>query len=679
MDELARRRVPPILAEQLGHGFGSASEAARQVAGVAALLGRRWRPDEVAALLGWPEPAVRSAAAELTAADLVAPESDSVDVDADVESYAFRHESFQRYAVRFVPAAARRGHRRAWVDLRLAAGASPVEVASVLAVVAEPGDAEAVAILAAAARALGENTPAPAADLYLRALDLDPPGTPEHARLAAEAAVALWAAERGEDGSAVSDASLRGFPDAPTEARARLELALRVANYSSAETIRQCRLALALPGLGAELRARLLSLLIGALYTADEYEDVPELQEPARAAAGQTDDVQAQLTTLESGSVVAFYAGDWEAALAAQDEADALRTLTRTAAPRPAPYDLWPCMQLSAVGRAGEGLALTARETRRASASGLALLRWGAARAQLQFNLGRLALALAEAEGVREFDEVVDPDGFAGVLVARVHARTAAHRGMPEEVAAARRAVAPRLRSELRWQRGTALLDAALLADQAGDTDALAALIGEATGNREPEGVRFFAGSDAADELLVGRLALRAGHDAVAREVLDTLVRLETRNPRLPFLHGLALHLSGLVDRDAGRLLQAAAAYATSDRVLVRAGAFEDAGRQQLADGRDADTALRQALRLYSAAGCRNDADRIRARLAAAGRPVAPGDEPPLPEDPTVRAAELAAGGLGTPEIAEALDLPAPTVRALLRRAAARARQRPGH
>ncbi|GAA0265673.1 hypothetical protein [Cryptosporangium japonicum] len=658
MDELARRRVPPILAEQLEHGFGQVSAAARQVAGVAALLGRRWRPEDVAALLGRPESAVRAAAAELAAADLV-----------DAGSYAFRHESFQRFAVRFVPPADRRGHRRAWVDLRLAAGASPVEVASVLAVVAEPGDTDAVAILAAAARALGENTPSPAADLYLRALDLDPPGTPAHARLAAEAAVALWAAERGADGSAVSDASLRDFPDAATEAGARLELALRVANYSSVETIRQCRLALALPGLGAELRARLLSLLIGALYTADEYEDVPELQAPARAAAGQTDDVQAQLTTLESGSVVAFYAGDWEAALAAQDEADALRTLTRTAAPRPAPYDLWPCMLLSAVGRASDGLALAAPAV---SGPGLAMLRWGAVRAQLQFNLGRVTLAQAEADGVREFAEVVDPDGFAGVLVARVRARVAARRGTADDVADARREVAARLRSELRWQRGTALLDAALLAERAGDEDSLAELIGRVGENREPEGVRFFAGSDAADELLVARLALRAGHEAVALDILDTFHRLELRNPRLPFLHGLTLHLTGLVHRDPGPILRAATAYAACDRVLIRADAYADAGAMRIPGGPDDDTALHRALRLYRAAGCHHDVALVRDRLAAAGRPVGPVDEPPGPE---ARAADLAAAGANTGEIAAALDVPPPTVRALLRLAA---RRRPG-
>ena len=152
----------------------------------------------------------------------------------------------------------------------LARGALPVEVATQLAESAQPGDEVAVTTLLKAAEALGATDPGAAADLSQRALELAPRRHPLRGPLVAQTAVWLHAAGRGEEAKAFADTALhQAFPP-EQEAEVRLSIAGMFA-LSSDVRAEECRHALALPGLPANLRARHLALLFHNLVTAGRW------------------------------------------------------------------------------------------------------------------------------------------------------------------------------------------------------------------------------------------------------------------------------------------------------------------------------------------------------------------------------------------------------------------------
>ena len=90
------------------------------------------------------------------------------------DKLGFGHDLIRDAARASVPLPARRALDRQAAVLLLAEGALPVEVATQLAVSAEPGDDVAIRTLFKAAEALGTIDPGAAADLSQRALDLAP-------------------------------------------------------------------------------------------------------------------------------------------------------------------------------------------------------------------------------------------------------------------------------------------------------------------------------------------------------------------------------------------------------------------------------------------------------------------------------------------------------------------------
>lgn len=136
---------------------------------------------------------------------LLAPVDELIDTGVLIESderLAFRHD-ITRDAVRAsLPMSARAALDRHAADVLLAAGATPVEVATQLAASAEPGDELAIATLLKAAEALAISDPGAAADLSRRGLELAPRKHPLRGPLVAQTALLLHAAARVEEASA---------------------------------------------------------------------------------------------------------------------------------------------------------------------------------------------------------------------------------------------------------------------------------------------------------------------------------------------------------------------------------------------------------------------------------------------------------------------------------------------
>jgi DNA-binding CsgD family transcriptional regulator len=118
--------------------------------------------------------------------------------------------------------------------------------------------------------------------------------------------------------------------------------------------------------------------------------------------------------------------------------------------------------------------------------------------------------------------------------------------------------------------------------------------------------------------VLLVRGALAAGDQARAATLAQETMRLAASNPGTPDMTAAAVHVGGLVERDADALDRAAAGYSA---LLARAWAAEDAGIAWAQRGRQADAVarFRQAHALYEQAGTADGMERVRSRLRADG------------------------------------------------------------
>ncbi len=153
------------------------------------------------------------------------------------------------------------------MDVLLARGALPVEVASQLAQSAEPGDRMAVATLFEAAEALGSTDPAASAELAERALSLANLDDPLRGPLVARRAVSLFAAGLGQEAKAFADTALREVLPPEQQARVRLTIA---SMFVLSPDVRadNARQALAIGSLPHDLRAWLEALVLHNLVVA---------------------------------------------------------------------------------------------------------------------------------------------------------------------------------------------------------------------------------------------------------------------------------------------------------------------------------------------------------------------------------------------------------------------------
>ena len=235
----------------------------RRAAAVAAALGTTFSFDHLAAMLDVPPAALLEPVEELVRAEVL----------ADVGThFAFHNDLLREAASGTVSPTVRHALQRQAIDVLLKAGMSPIEPARRLATCAEVGDRVAVSTLIAAARAVSTSNPEVAADLSRRAVDLTTPTDVLRPSLVAEAALLLHAAGRTEEGMAIVEGVLRERHDADGDAQVRLSIA-RMSDVSSVVRIDAGRQALAVPGLGVDLRAKHIAQLILNLAESGEADD----------------------------------------------------------------------------------------------------------------------------------------------------------------------------------------------------------------------------------------------------------------------------------------------------------------------------------------------------------------------------------------------------------------------
>jgi len=115
------------------------------------------------------------------------------------------------------------------------------------------------------------------------------------------------------------------------------------------------------------------------------------------------------------------------------------------------------------------------------------------------------------------------------------------------------------------------------------------------------------------------RLALSQGDEARARILASGIDQLLADNRSFPCIRAIAMHVGGLLDRDADALDRAAAMHW---QPWARASATEDAGAvlEELGRLEDARDHLERAISGYDLAGSERDAKRVRSRLQSPTR-----------------------------------------------------------
>jgi DNA-binding CsgD family transcriptional regulator len=665
--ELVEWRLPDRVSKSMRLRLERMSDSSRQVATVAAALGRRFSLDDVAAMLNQSPSELLGSVEELIQADMVA--------DGDGR-LMFGHDLILEAVRTSLPNSVRRSLDRQAASVLLARGALPVEVATQLAESASPGDEVAISTLFKAAEALGATDPGAAADLSQRALALASRRHRLRGPLVAQTAVWLHAAGRGEEAKRFADTALHQAFPFEQEAEVRLSIAGMFA-ISPDVRAEEGRQVLALSGLPANLRTRHLALLFHNLVTAGRWEGARAMLDEVKLAVGGCDDVSARfaLELAESGLIYAD--GDFSSALDMVEAA--LRTGTGTSDDTRAHLTYqWRCDVLTMLDRLDESLQLSTEAVSSAQRDrqGWALRIFETGRGRQLLQMGRLADAAAALEGQLPADmasQIVSVLDAAGVVAL---GRVAIHMGDPSLSRQARDVAevmlgqsAPGVRRHAAWI--LALLDMAA-SDPAGAHRRLRSL-----GEEERLSIVPLFPMDVADEARLIHIALASHDQDLAAQAASSAQRRAQLNPQVRSIAAAAAHAKGLLEHNAKELAEAVALYEGGPRPLATAAALEDMGAVTVNEGgtSEAVEAFGLALELYTQARAAWDAGRVRGRLRTLGvrRRLAtaprPGSGWAALTDSELAVTRLVARGMTNREVAERLFVSPHTVSGHLRHA----------
>jgi DNA-binding CsgD family transcriptional regulator len=572
----------------------------------AAVLGRSFRLEDAATMLGTSPAALLPAVDEALSRRLLSATQDNL---------TFRHELVWQAICQTLPLPVRQALHRQIAEILLARGGSAASAAGHLLTCARSGDRAALDGLDRAATEALPSSPAIAADLAARALELTPPGDPELIARSLTAAQALTAAGRFSEATDLTS-SVLALP-LPAAITARLRCALSSALWmggQATEALVEAGRVLAEPQLPAELGSEAKIVLIQCLIGLRDSRRAALLAESILAAPEQESE-PVVITALVALAMVLWDGGRPADALALA--ADAVRlTATEQRGTGRCHAHLFLASRLVDLRRFDE-----ARSVLRATPEGagqLGLPGWSATPATLRARMSLAAGRLDDAEAEAEAELSV-----AGALGSHLHGS-----GAPAILAtvALRRgdlnAAGRHLQSPQAWGFGPAYADtwdkvvaAQVEEARSGPRTALKPL---ADVYDELRRHRFLLLCDPACAAWLVRTALAAGDPHRAAAAAAAAADISDSSPAVAVAAASAAHAGGVLAHDAARLEQAAAEHADP---WARASAAEDLGELLAAEGSHAGAVARheQAVRGYQAAGAARDVARVRRRLRRLG------------------------------------------------------------
>ena len=602
---LASARLPRPIHRLAQRRLDGLSPRARHLVVTAAVLGRAFRLEDAAEMLGQTPAALLPAVQEAM---------DAAIITAAGDAFAFRHQLLRRAVGEMIPRPARNALHRQYGEILLTRGESADRAAGHLLQAAYPGDPVSLAGLDKAAAQTLACAPQTAAGLALRALELTPPADPAALSRAVAAAEALTAAGRLDQAARIADDMLaRPLPPA-AEDRLRCALAsVLCAGGQARDAAGQAQLVLARPQLPRGVRDQALTAHLQALTGLRD-----DLAGPAAdavlAAPGQHDGHAATAARL-TRAVLAWDSGQISDALdllrgAARHstgtcpDARHVRLLLALAA---ALVDLRQLGEAEDILRAADNPALESIPAQ----AGLSILR-----ARIHLAAGRLADAAADGQAALATARALGAHGYA----ATAHTVLSVIELRRGDIAAATQHLAARPAGDPQFADLYARAETTTAQAQITEArDGPAAALGHLR--------QLCADLEARPGLLVGdpalapwlaRTALAAGDGELAASAARTAQALATAHPQFPALAGAAAHSRGLAGRDPDRLAQAATQHLDP---WARASAAEDLGVLHASQG-NRDQAighLKDALGGYRQVGADRDQARIRRRLRQLG------------------------------------------------------------
>jgi DNA-binding CsgD family transcriptional regulator len=660
--ELTDGAVPRSLSAAIADRLGFVSGPVRQVLGAAALLGVDFAITDLAIVLG------RTVADLIPAVD----EARAAGVLAELgNGLGFRHPLIHAALYDDMPKPVRAAWHREAGRALAEAGAPANRVARQLlrAVdgpggATEPMDEWMLNWLVRTAEPLTGQAPQVAAELLRQAVAGSPAGSAQHDRLVSRLADALYRVGDAAGAERLASRALAHAVEPDLVVDLHWTLAqCRMRSGRFAESLATLDQALALPGISARHRARLLVMAARTHSNLGEDEKAGQVATTALAVASEAGDNWAMGWALHVLTIVTSAQTQMAEALPLFD-----RALTVTEGD-PALTDLWLLLQINKAVTLGdldryEEALTAARQARHLAGQAgvvIRLIQAHGALGQLFFDTGRWADAMAEVEALR--DDLKEP--IAACIDLGIAAVICFHRG---EIAAARRHLAAAVPQAERI--GNRVLSSLALArsldrELAGALpEALAVLTAVITGNTEE--------LDEIEELLADavRLATAIGDLGTARTIAGHAAALAA-DSEIPHRQANALYCRSLLDHDASGLLAAAERYCDAGWPLLRAKALEAAAGEfvRAGDRDQARAAFVQAVEIYASLGAAADVARLQARFRAHGirrgprakhRQARSGWDSLTPAEAKI--AELVRGGLSNPEIAAKLLLSRRTV-----------------
>jgi DNA-binding CsgD family transcriptional regulator len=660
--ELANGSVPRSLSAAIADRLGFVPGPVRQVLRAAALLGVDFAVLDLAIVLG------RSVADLIPAVD----EARAAGVLAEFgNGLGFRHPLIRDALYDEMPAPVRAAWHREAGRALAEAGAPANRVArQLLRAVDEPGGATEpmdewmLTWLVRTAEPLTGQAPQVAAELLRQAVATSPVGSAHHDRLVSRLAAALYRVGDAAGAEQVASRALAHVvePDLVVDLHWTLaQCRMRVGRF--AECLTTLDQALALPGISARHRARLLVMAARTHSNLGEAERAGQVATAALEVASEAGDNWAMGWALHVLTIVTSVQTQMADALPLFD-----RALSVTEGD-PALTDLWLLLQINKAVTLGdldryeEAFAAAGQARHLAGQAGVVIrqIQAHSALGQLFLDTGRWADAMAEVEALRE--DLKEP--MAACCDLGIAAVICFHRG---EIAAARRHLAAAVpQAERIGNRviGPLALARSLDREIAGALpEALAVLTAGFSGDTEE--------LDEIEELLADavRLATTTGDLGTAQTLAGQAAALAA-DSEIPHRQANALYCRSLLDHDASGLLAAADRYGDAGWPLLRAKALEAAAGEfvRAGDRDQARAAFVRAVEIYASLGAASDVARLQARFRAHGirrgprakhRQARSGWDSLTPAETKI--AELVGGGLSNPEIAAKLLLSRRTV-----------------
>jgi len=608
-DVAASGAVPESLITVVNRRLSGLSATARGVLPAAAVLGPGFTVAELSAALAKPALDLLGVIQEAVAAGVLVAESDRL---------VFGHEVIRQALSGSLPVSARNAlHLRA--GRALAAAGAPAEWVAEHLLAGVTLDARTLSWLAGSADRLTARAPGLAADLLRHALDSAEPASDLTGPLRLALANALLRSGRFAAAGAVASEALAAGPDGESGGRLRWILVQSLLNQGHVPAaLTEVQRALYGGGLTAPERARFLSLAAQRLHLLPGTgpEAAVQAAEGARHEGMASGDPYALAYGLQAVAAVSRWQGRFREALDLAGQAAAALGAAGAIIDSQLHPDLIRADCLFDLDRDAEA--------RHAYAAGLRLAEGGVGTfflvlhhlsvARMCFLAGRWDDALGEISSAREVPDhlgaAVHLDGLAALI--------AVHRQDREELERLRgRLDQPLATGTIRHTIDDRSWGRALAAVADGQLETAFGVLSEAW-QQCVAGRREYCGHYLLPDLVA--LALWLGEEATAQTAVAELQRYAADRGG-PALRRSARLAAGILDRDAGALLEVADAYAAVGRPLLEGLAREHAADVLATAGRlpAARLQLEAAQECYDGLDAAWDAARADARLDAYG------------------------------------------------------------